>query len=96
MELIIAEFPKLASNDRLKTTPEENKAVVQGSLAHFGTYTVNEADRSFALHIESSSFPNWAGTDQKRTFTIQGDDLKWITPNASGGGSAELVWKRAK
>jgi hypothetical protein len=89
-------LPKFAGNNRLTATAEENKAVVQGSLAHFGTYTVNEADRSFALHIESSSFPNWAGTDQKRTFTIQGDDLKWITPNASGGGSAELVWKRAK
>ena len=89
-------LPKFAGNNRLNATAEENKAVVQGSLAHFGTYTVNEADRSFALRIESSSFPNWAGTEQKRPFTIVGDDLKWTTPNASGGGSAELVWKRTK
>ena len=89
-------LPKFAGNNRLNATAEENKAVVQGSLAHFGTYTVNEADRSFALRVESSSFPNWAGTEQKRPFTIVGDDLKWTTPNASGGGSAEFVWKRTK
>jgi Lipocalin-like domain len=69
---------------------------VQGTLTHFGTYNVNETEPSVTLHIESSSFPNWTGTEQKRTFSIMGDDLKWITPAASGGGSAELVWKRAK
>jgi hypothetical protein len=88
-------LPKFAANNRTVGTAEENKAVVQGSLAHFGTYTVNEADRSFTLRIESSSFPNWTGTEQKRPFTVLGDDLKYTTPAASGG-SAELVWKRAK
>jgi hypothetical protein len=89
-------LPKFAGNNRTAGTPDENKAVVQGTLTHFGTYNVNEAEPSFTLRIESSSFPNWAGTEQKRTFTITGDDLKWITPAASGGGTAELVWKRAK
>ena len=89
-------LPKFAANNRTTGTAEENKAVVQGSLTHFGTYSVNEADRSYTLHVESSSFPNWTGTEQKRSFTILGDDLKWITPAASGSGTAELVWKRAK
>lgn len=89
-------LPKFADNNRTAGTADENKAVVQGTLTHFGTYSVNEAEPSFTLRIESSSFPNWAGTEQKRTFSIMGDDLKWITPAASGGGSAELAWKRAK
>jgi hypothetical protein len=89
-------LPKFAGNNRTTGTVEENKAVVQGSLTHFGTYTVNEGDHSFTLRIESSSFPNWAGTEQKRVFTVAGDELKWTTPAASGGGSAELVWRRAK
>jgi hypothetical protein len=93
---INSSLPKFAGNNRTTGTPDENKAVVQGTLAHFGRYTVNEAEPSLTLHIESSSFPNWVGTEQKRTFTVAGDDLKWITPAASGGGSAELVWKRAK
>jgi len=95
-EFTNSSLPKFAANNRTTDTAEENKSVVQGSLAHFGTYTVNESDGSFTLHIESSSFPNWAGTEQKRPFTVQGDELKWTTPAASGGGSAELVWKRVK
>jgi hypothetical protein len=95
-EFVNSSLSKFAGNNRTAGTADENKAVMQGTLAHFGTYTVNESDRSFTLHIDGSSFPNWTGTEQKRTFTITGDDLKWITPAASGGGSAELAWKRAK
>ena len=86
---------KFVSNNRNEGTPEENKAVVQGSIAHFGTYTVNEADKTITFHIETSTFPNWNGTEQKRPFTVTGDELKWTTP-ASSGGSAEVLLKRAK
>jgi lipocalin-like protein len=74
--------PKFASNNRMEGTPEENKAVVQGLIAHFGRYSVNEADRSFTFHVESSSFPNWDGTEQKRPFSIAGDELKYANPVA--------------
>jgi hypothetical protein len=87
--------PKFASNNRMEGTPEENKAVVQGSIAHFGRYTVNEADKTITFHIETSTFPNWNGVEQKRPFTLTGDNLKWTTA-ASSGGSAEVVLKRAK
>jgi hypothetical protein len=86
---------KFASNNRNEGTPEENKAVVQGSIAHFGTYTVNDADKTIIFHIETSTFPNWNGTEQKRPVTVTGDELKWTTP-ASSGGSAEVVLRRAK
>jgi hypothetical protein len=85
-----------ASSNRMEGTPEENKAVVQGTLSHIGTYAISEPDSTLVLRIESSSFPNWNGTEQRRVFTIAGDELRWRTPAASGGGSAELVWKRAK
>ncbi len=88
--------PKFASNNRMEGTPEENQAVVQGSIAHFGRYTVNEADQTITFHIETSTFPNWNGAEQKRPFTVTGDQLKWTTPAASGGGSGEVVLKRAK
>ena len=80
---------------RIEGTPEENKAVVQGSISHFGRYTVNDADKTITFHIETSTFPNWNGTEQKRPFTVTGDELKWTTA-ASSGGSAEVVLKRAK
>jgi hypothetical protein len=86
---------KFASNNRNEGTAEENKAVVQGSIAHFGTYTVNDADKTIVFHIESSTFPNWNGTEQKRPVMVSGDELRWTTP-ASSGGSAEVVLKRAR
>ena len=88
-------LPKFASNNRTEGTPEEYKTVVQGSIAHFGRYTVDEADKTIIFHIETSTFPNWNGAEQKRPFTITGDELKWTTAGSSGG-SAEVVLKRAK
>ena len=87
---------KFASNNRLESTPDENKSVVQGSIAYFGIYTVNEADHTINFHIERCTFPNWDGTDQKRSVTITGDEMKYTNTAASGGGKAELVFKRAK
>jgi Lipocalin-like domain len=68
------DIPKFASNSREKGTPEENKAAVQGGIAHFGTYS--EADGALIFNIERSTFPNWNGTQQKRPFTLTGDELK--------------------
>lgn len=91
-----SDLPRFASNNRTSGTPEENKGIVQGSIAHFGRYTVNEADKTITFHIETSTFPNWNGVEQKRPFTLVGDQLRWATPGASSGGTAEVVLKRAK
>lgn len=65
-------LPKFASKNRMEGTPEEYKAVVQGSIAHFGRYTINEADKTVTFHIETSTFQNWNGIEQKRPFTLNG------------------------
>jgi lipocalin-like protein len=91
-----ASLPKFASNSRVKGTPEENKAVVDGSLAHFGRYTIDEKDKSITFHVESSTYPNWDGAPQKRPFTVKGDEFSYKVPAASGGGSAVVTWKRMK
>ena len=101
VEIMRANLPKFASNDREKSSTDENKAVAQGTLAHFGTYTVNDADKSFNFRVESSSFPNWNGTQQKRSITALTDDvLTYNVPNPAGMPSdvthVELVWRRAK
>ena len=89
-------LPKFASDNRTKGTAEENQAIVSGSLSHFGKYTTDDKDKSFTFHVETSTYPNWDGTTQKRPFTVSGDELKYSTAAASGGGRAELVWKRVK
>jgi hypothetical protein len=88
-----ADLPKFASNRRDQGTPEENKAVVQGSIAYFGTYSVNEGDKVITAQIEGSTFANLTGTDQKRLVTsLTADELK----SRPSVGTLELVWKRAK
>jgi hypothetical protein len=99
VQFIGSGIPKFASNDRLEGTPEENKAVTQGILCYFGTYSVSDADRSLNIHIENSSFPNWKGADQKRFLAFTEDEMKWINPTASTGGpgfTGHTVWKRVK
>jgi hypothetical protein len=101
LEIMRASLPKFASNDREKGSADENKAVVQGTITHFGTYTVNDGDKSVSFRVESSSFPNWDGTKQTRQITALTDDvLTYNVPNPSGAATGinhvELVWRRAK
>lgn len=94
--IIGSDLPKFAAKSRPKGTAEENKAVVQGSIAYFGAYTVSSGG-IVNLHIESSTFPNMTGTDQKRLIKLAGDELTWGNPTpAVGAGIAEQLWKRAK
>jgi hypothetical protein len=87
-------LPKFASNNRTKGTPEENQAIVSGSLSHFGKYTAD--GKAFTFNVETSTFPNWDGTTQQRPYTLSGEELRYSTAAASGGGRAELIWKRVK
>ena len=92
-----ASLPKFASNSRVKGTAEENQAVVQGSVAYFGTYTVeSEKDNTVNLRVEGSTYPNWDGEEQKRIMTVSGDEMKFTTFTATIGGTNHLVWKRVK
>jgi Lipocalin-like domain len=93
----ITDYPKIASKDRMKTTPAEDKAVAHGVLSYFGTYTINEADKTISYRIERSSFPNQVtGTDAKRVVTLTGDELKLDNPGRTAGGRTVIVLRRAK
>ena len=92
--IVKSDLPKFASNNRVEGTAEENKAVIQGSLAYFGTYKAD--DKSYSLQIEGSTFPNFAGTSQKRTFVIKGDELTVSNAASSTGLPSTAVWGRVK
>jgi len=98
MILMNASLPKFASNIRTKGTAEENKAVVQGSIAYFGSYKVtNEKENKVNLRIEGSTFPNWDGQEQERSMTVIEDEMMYTNPTpALGGGTNYIVWKRIK
>lgn len=89
-----ADLPKFAVNNRLKGTDAEYRAVVQGIIAGFGTYTVDGETVSIAW--QASSFPNRAGTTEKRTYRVVGDELTAVNPTASSGGTSYQKWVRVK
>ena len=93
-----ADNSKIASRDpSRKTNSEEVGALIVESIAYYGTYTVNEAERVAILHLDASTFPNQIGTDQKRTITsLTADELKYSHPAAMSGVQVHQVWKRAE
>jgi lipocalin-like protein len=93
-----SDLPKLASNNRLTGTAEENAAIMKRSISVFGTYTVDEAKKTVTFHITAASFPNWEGEAQERTIDkLTADEFVNTNPNVAGGrGSASNYYKRAK
>jgi hypothetical protein len=102
LQLMKPNLPKYESNNRTQGSPAEYKITVEGILSHFGTYSVSGTDLIY--HIEASSFPNWNGTDQKRTnLSVTGDELKYTNQAPSGGyqylvpaSAPFVIWRRVK
>jgi hypothetical protein len=90
---------KFSANDRMQGTAEENKAAVHGTVAYYGTYTIDEAKGTVTYNMERSMFPNWDGIARTASVTIMGDDFKQVSapiPSSSGPFVPNLVFKRAK
>ncbi len=95
-QLMRSDRPKYKSNTRMRGSLIENQATSRGTLSYFGTYAVGESDHTLTYNIESSSYPNFNDTTQKRIMTLSGDDLRYQIPALSRGATpATLVWKRA-
>src|SRR5262245_3521543 len=95
--IVRSDRPKFKANNRLEGTPEENKAALAGGIGQFGTWSVNEADKSVNLHQDAVvHFPNEEGTDQKRVLSLTADELSIIIPLTGDGGRAEQVWRRVR
>ena len=88
------DVPKVASNNRVQGTPEENKAVVNGSIALYGSYALD--GKTLKLKVEGSTFPNWNGADQTREIiAFKGDEFTWRV-KGSTGGTNETTFRRVK
>ena len=94
--LLRGDIPKIASGNRTQSTPEELKAVALGTLAYFGTYSLDEKTSTLTLHVQSSSFANYTGQDQKRVISVKGDEFTTMNAAGASGGSAIVRWKRLK
>jgi len=87
--------PKFSTPNRSEAKAEEFKAAALGLVANFGTWSVNEVDKTLTGHYEGALFPNIEGTDVKSTVSLAGDELKLIRQSPAPSGS-ESVYRRAK
>lgn len=97
INLARATLPKIAAGARTKGTDAENKAIVGGSIFHYGRYVIDVKEKTITFNVEASTFPNWDGATFKRAFKFSGDQLTYTDSAPSDGGAAhDVVWKRIK
>jgi hypothetical protein len=78
-------------------TAEELAATTLGHFAaNFGTWSVNEADKTLTRHYELALRPNNEGTDFKNSVNLAGDELKLGGVVPSTGIKVDYVYRRAK
>jgi Lipocalin-like domain len=83
-----SDIPKFAVNNVNQGTAEENKAVVNGITAHFGTWSVDGTTKTITTNVEASSFPNLNGGSQKRVISsLTPDELKYTAPLSTTGAT---------
>jgi Lipocalin-like domain len=88
------DLPKIASNAPATATSEEAKDLLSGSIAYFGTYGVNDADKVINLRLEASTFPNQLASDQNGTITSLTADELHYEMTALAGGKISIVLRR--
>ena len=85
---------KFISGKRDQGTSDENKTTVQRSLAYGGTYMIS--NDTLIMKIEASTYPNEEGAEQKRIFTLEGEELAWKNPTVSTGASGVARLRRVR
>jgi hypothetical protein len=96
-QIFRSDRPRFGSKNRMQGTPEENAAVLQGSLAYFGTYSVDDKGTTITTVVEGSTFPNSEGETLKRVITsLTADTLVYENPATTRGERVEAVWRRVK
>lgn len=86
--------PKFVANNKSQATPDEIRAAMMGTSSHYGTVEVDPAKRTLAFHIQGSTFPNWEGTTQVRSYMLSGDNLSYTVPPRPNGDVPLTGWKR--
>ncbi len=64
------------------------------NISYYGTYNVDEPNKSVTMHISGSTRSNADGRDQTRQVTVDGDQLVEQTMPGRRG-SIKMTWKRA-
>jgi lipocalin-like protein len=91
------DLPRVVSGDRLSATPQENRALAQGTLACYGTYTTGQDGSLAAQHVLGSTFPDWNNTERGADdvhVTVSDGRLSQVL-RLGDDDTVELTWEYA-
>jgi len=92
-------LPRIAGNNRLNGTDDDNRAIMRGTLSFFGTYSVDDEKKTVTFNIVASTYPNAEGTSQTRTIDkLTADEFVNTNRGAARDGPAAAAnyYVRAK
>ncbi len=80
-------------------TPEEAQALLTSMLAYAGTYTINAQAKTVVHHIEISWDQSRTGTDQVRSYKLEGKRITLTTEPSADPATGKktvrtLVWEK--
>jgi hypothetical protein len=93
--VMTADRSHFTSNDILSGSQEEKAAATETHISYCGTYEVRKDE--IIHHVKVSSFPNWTGVAQQRTFELNGNSLLLSAPrllNEDEHQTVLFVWER--
>lgn len=95
--MTVGERPRFATDDLSGGTPDEQAGAFATCIAYGGRFTVE--GETITHCVETSLFPNWIGTEQRRGFALSdgGKTLTLMSPPIVLGGATRvqrLVWER--
>ena len=70
---------------------EEVRAAVEGYIAYFGTFDVDESAQTVTHHVQACLVPSWVGTDLKRAYRFS---AKLLMLTVVATTVTELTWER--
>lgn len=87
--------PKLKTTVRKDISAAEFGEAARAFGANFGTWSVNEADKTLIRKYELALIPNNDTNEVKATVSLSKDELKLVQVS-SAGATTESVYRRAK
>lgn len=96
----------IVGSDRKKpagavATPDEAETLIKSMLAYAGTYTIDSEAKTVTHHVEISWDQSRTGTDQVRTYKLEGNQIALTTEPSADPATGKrtvrtLIWERLK
>jgi hypothetical protein len=96
LQIFRSDRPRFASGDKATGTAAEFQAAVVGASTHFGRMSLDTVTHVLTVSIEGASFPNQEGTQQKRAYVLEGDQLSYHVSARADGNTPITVWRRVR